>query len=164
MENCLGKNLAMHRAKRGLTQDQLAEQFGVTAQAVSKWETGGSCPDVAMLAAIADFFSVSIDELIRGERPSEARLVPSEERKDFDKMLLKVVVDSAQGDRVRVNLPLPLVKLGLELGMQMPQINGLEALQKLDLETIFRLVDSGAVGKLVEVESAEGDNVQVVVE
>ncbi len=117
-----------------------------------------------MLAAIADFFSVSIDELIRGERPSEARLVPSEERKDLDKMLLKVVVDSAQGDRVRVNLPLPLVKLGLELGMQMPQINGMEALQKLDLETILRLVDSGAIGKLVEVESAEGDNVQVVVE
>ena len=42
MENVLGKNIAKHRAQRGLTQDQLAEQFGITAQAVSKWETGGS--------------------------------------------------------------------------------------------------------------------------
>ena len=42
MENVLGKNIAKYRAKKGLTQDQLAEKFGVTAQAVSKWETGVS--------------------------------------------------------------------------------------------------------------------------
>ena len=164
MENVLGKNIAKYRAKKGLTQDQLAEKFGVTAQAVSKWETGNSCPDITLLVPIADFFQISVDELLRGDQPQETRLLPPEERKDFDRMILRVMVDSHRGDRVRVNLPLPLLKLGLELGVQMPEINGAEALQDIDLKAILQLVDSGVIGELVEVESAQGDIVHIVVE
>ena len=65
---------------------------------------------------------------------------------------------------MRVNLPLPLIKLGLELGVQMPEINGAEALQDIDLKAILQLVDSGVIGELVEVESAQGDIVHIVVE
>lgn len=79
-------------------------------------------------------------------------------------MILRVMVDSHRGDRVRVNLPLPLIKLGLELGVQMPEINGAEALQDIDLKAILQLVDSGVIGELVEVESAQGDIVHIVVE
>ena len=164
MENMLGKNIAKYRNQKGLTQDQLAEHFGVTAQAVSKWETGNSCPDVLLLTTIADFFHITVDELLRGETAAETRLVPEDERKDVDKMLLKIVVDSAKGDRVRLNLPLPLVKLALELGMQMPEVNGIEALKNLDLNAILQMVDRGVIGKLVEVESAEGDIVEISVE
>ena len=164
MENVLGKNIAKHRAQRGLTQDQLAEQFGITAQAVSKWETGNSCPDVMLLTAIADFFHITVDELLRGEAVAETRLIPQEQRKDIDQMVLKVGVNSAAGDRVRLNLPLPLVKLALELGMQMPEFNGMEALTNLDLNAILAMVDRGIIGKLAEVESAAGDVVEIYVE
>ena len=49
MEETLGKRIMRHRKALGLTQDQLAEQLGITAQAVSKWENDQSCPDIAML-------------------------------------------------------------------------------------------------------------------
>lgn len=55
------KNL---RKQRGLTQEQAAEFFGVSAQAISKWETGISYPDVSLLPIIAGFFGVSTDELL----------------------------------------------------------------------------------------------------
>ena len=49
MEQTLGKRIIEHRKALGLTQDQLAEKLGVTAQAVSKWENDQSCPDITML-------------------------------------------------------------------------------------------------------------------
>ena len=49
MEQSLGKRIIENRKRLGLTQDRLAEQLGVTAQAVSKWETGLSLPDAKNL-------------------------------------------------------------------------------------------------------------------
>ena len=64
MEQTLGKNIARHRKALGLTQDQLAEQLGVTAQAVSKWENDQSCPDITMLPRLAEIFRTTTDELL----------------------------------------------------------------------------------------------------
>ena len=50
----LSTNLKRFRQEKGLTQEQLAGALGVSPQAVSKWETGASAPDLAMLAALAD--------------------------------------------------------------------------------------------------------------
>ncbi len=52
------------RRQRELTQEQLAETLGVTCQAVSKWETNTSYPDISLLPIIADYFGVSIDTLL----------------------------------------------------------------------------------------------------
>lgn len=68
MEETLGKRVAAHRRKLGLTQDRLAELLGVTAQAVSKWENDQSCPDIAMLPKLAEIFSCTTDELLGIER------------------------------------------------------------------------------------------------
>ena len=70
MEETLGKRIALHRKRLGLTQDALAEQLGVTAQAVSKWETEQSCPDITMLPKLAEIFSCTTDELL-GIAPKE---------------------------------------------------------------------------------------------
>lgn len=67
MEQTLGKRIVHHRKKLNLTQDQLAEKLGVTAQAVSKWENDQSCPDIAMLPKLAEIFGISIDELLGAE-------------------------------------------------------------------------------------------------
>lgn len=64
MEETLGKRIAANRKKRGLTQDALAEQLGVTAQAVSKWENDQSCPDITMLPKLAQIFDMTTDELL----------------------------------------------------------------------------------------------------
>jgi len=52
-----------YRKEIGLTQEQLADEIGVTAQAVSKWERGGA-PDICMLPIIANYFHITIDELL----------------------------------------------------------------------------------------------------
>lgn len=60
-----------------------------------------------------------------------------------------------------------LVQVGLQMGMQMPQVTGsgaAEAMKSIDIEQIFKLVEQGVIGKLVEVESADGDTVEVFVE
>lgn len=68
MELTLGKRIAAGRKKLGLTQDQLAEKLGVTAQAVSKWENDQSCPDITMLPKLADIFGTSTDALLGMEK------------------------------------------------------------------------------------------------
>lgn len=65
----LGKRIAEHRKQLGLTQDQLAEQLGVTAQAVSKWENDQSCPDITTLPRLADIFGTSVDALLGRDAP-----------------------------------------------------------------------------------------------
>ena len=64
MEQTLGKRITAQRRKLGLTQDQLAEKLGVTAQAVSKWENDQSCPDITTLPKLADIFGITTDELL----------------------------------------------------------------------------------------------------
>lgn len=58
----IGSNIARLRKERGITQEALGEVVGLTAQAVSKWESGGS-PDSSLLPVIADYFGVTIDSL-----------------------------------------------------------------------------------------------------
>lgn len=70
MEKTLGKRIVQHRKRLGLTQDQLAEKLGVTAQAVSKWENDQSCPDISMLPKLAEIFGITTDVLL-GSAPDE---------------------------------------------------------------------------------------------
>ena len=60
----LGKKIAEARRRARLTQNDLAARVGVTAQAVSKWEQGRSCPDIAILDEIADALGISLFELL----------------------------------------------------------------------------------------------------
>ena len=64
MELSIGINIKALRKEKDLTQEQLAELFGVSFQAVSKWETGAAYPDIEMLPRIARFFGVTTDELL----------------------------------------------------------------------------------------------------
>lgn len=59
----IGKQIKSLRQRRGFTQEQMAQEFGVTPQAVSKWERGVATPDIALLPDISAYFGVTIDEL-----------------------------------------------------------------------------------------------------
>ncbi len=59
----LGERIKELRQRNGRTQDSLAGELGVTAQAVSRWEKGICCPDIELIPSIANYFGVSIDEL-----------------------------------------------------------------------------------------------------
>lgn len=166
MNETIGNRLAKYRKSLGMTQEDLAGKMGVSAQAVSKWETDASCPDISALPQLCKILGITTDELLTG-KTDEVKLVPKEQRKPFEELIFRVYVNSADGDKVRVNLPMTLVKLGLEIGMEVvPNVAGEhgDMLRSVDLEKILKMAEQGLIGKLVEVESADGDIVEVVVE
>ena len=166
MEMTIGKRIAALRREKNLKQDDLAQMLEVSPQAVSKWENDQTCPDISLLPKLAKILGVSVDELLSGKQELQpvVTLVPEDQRKDIKDMMLRIVVDSADGDKVRVNLPMALVQLAMEMGMEMPQVSGNDALKDIDWAQFMEMVRHGAMVNLVEVESADGDIVRIFVE
>ena len=165
MDMTIGKRIAHFRKEKGLTQEELAGHMGISPQAVSKWENDQTCPDISALPKLSRLFDVTVDELLEGKQElPAARVLPPEQRKDIKDMLLRITVDSAQGDKIRVNLPMALVEIAMEIGMEMPQISGNEALKGIDMKKVLEMVRLGFVGNLLEMDSAAGDKIRVFVE
>ncbi len=165
MNETIGMRIQMIRKAKGMTQEELAGKVGVSSQAVSKWENDTSCPDISLLPQLCSILGITTDELLTGKR-DEVKMVPPQDRKSLDQLTLRVKILSTRGDKVNVNLPMGLVKICMELGVEiLPGYCDDEAtIKRVDLNKIIELVERGAVGKLVEMESADGDTIEVVVE
>lgn len=74
MDSSFSRNLARLRKAAGLTLERLAEKLFVTRQAVSKWERDESRPDIDTVVAIAELFSVTTDQLLKGEVPTDSEI------------------------------------------------------------------------------------------
>ncbi len=61
----IGNNISALRKKKGITQEELANELGVSAQAVSKWENGTSDPSTSNLFALAKLYGISVEELLK---------------------------------------------------------------------------------------------------
>ena len=166
MEMTIGKRIALLRKDQGLKQEELAEKLGISGQAVSKWENDQTCPDISLLPQLAKILGVTVDELLSGKKEAApaVQILPEEQRKDIKDMMLRITVDSAAGDKVRVNLPMALVQVAMDCGMEMPQISGNEALKHINWAQIMAMISQGVIGNLVEVESSAGDTVRIFVE
>ena len=90
MNKTLGARIAELRKEKGLTQEELAKQLGISSQAVSKWEKDISCPDIMILPSLAKILGVSIETLLTGE--AETTYVPEEKRKSFEETILYIHV------------------------------------------------------------------------
>lgn len=108
------------RKEKGLTQEQLAEQFQVAGRTVSRWETGSNMPDLSILIELADFYKVDIREIIDGERRSENM---EEEMKDT---LLKVA-DYTDGEKEKLLKRIRLINIvglmGIMAGLVMTELS-----------------------------------------
>ena len=165
MNTTLGQRIAMLRKQKGYTQDALADAIGVSAQAVSKWENDLSCPDILILPQLSRLLGVTVDELLTGDSTPETRLEPPETR-PAAQQILRILCLSADGDKVRVNLPLQLISAAIDMGMAMNVVNmgNSEAMSKIDFAQVLALANQGVIGKLVEIEDTDGDKVEVWVE
>lgn len=67
----VGSFLRALRKEKNMTQEKIAERLNVSSRTISRWETGTNMPDIDMLVEIADYYEVSIPEIIHGERKSE---------------------------------------------------------------------------------------------
>ena len=70
----IGENIKNLRKRKDITQEELAEHLGISFQSISKWERGDGFPDITMLPDLADFFNISIDDLIGADRISGGEL------------------------------------------------------------------------------------------
>ena len=66
----IGGFLRELRKEKELTQEQLAEKFGVSSRSVSRWENGNTMPELGILVELADFYEIDIKDIIDGERKS----------------------------------------------------------------------------------------------
>ncbi len=165
MKKSLGEKISEYRKNLGMTQENLAEKLGVSAQAVSKWENNVSCPDINMLPALANIFGITVDELLQEENKQDAYIVPKEERKDINKMMFKIRVLSQEGDNIKVNLPMAIIKLAMEKRTADNFINiKNDAMKEIDWNSILSMIEEGVMGKLIEINSTDGDIVEIYVE
>ncbi len=81
----IGAIIKKLRAEKNITQDTLATAIGVTPQAISRWESEGGYPDIELLPMLADFFSVSTDELL-GYKLSEREEELANIKKEIDRL------------------------------------------------------------------------------
>lgn len=163
----LGRRIAALRRERELKQDELAAMLDISPQAVSKWENDQTCPDITALPKLAEILGVTVDELLTGKAEDSSpavRMLPPSERKNINDMILRIMLDSSGGDKIRLNLPMGLIPVALEMGMEIPQISGIESLKNIDLNKVVDLVHQGFVGNLVEVKSSGGDTIRIFVE
>lgn len=166
MNETIGNRITKYRKAKNMTQEDLANLMGVSSQAVSKWETDTSCPDISILPQLCKELGITTDELLTGNS-SGVKLVPPGQRKSLEELTLRVKANSAQGDKIRINLPMTLVKMAMEVGVDVvPNMTGNAGnmLKDLDMNKVIEMVEKGLIGKIVEVESAAGDTVEIVVE
>ena len=156
----LGTRLSELRKKYNLTQADIGEKLNVSVQAVSKWENDLSLPDYDYLTKLADLFNTSIDELLGRKK----EIVRQEENKDKNKLLFKISIKSADGDEININLPLSVIKVLVENNSNTNIISGNESLKNIDFASLLSLAEQGVIGEIVNIKSADGDIIKIVVE
>lgn len=155
----VGRNISRLRKAAGMTQMGLADAMGVSFQAVSNWERGQSCPDIAKLGELSRVFNVSIDELLGNERAAaiaenlnkgEAPVPPMElkEVEDLAPLMRPDQVDAAVGDRMDE------VTAG-DVGRVAPYMSeeGLDGLAELLLDSDYDLDDLVPLAPFLERET-----------
>ena len=95
----MGKRISELRKNKGMTQEQLAQQVGVTAQAVSKWENDLSCPDISILTQLAEALGVTTDELL-GKVQLRSLSLEDAEKKEKRKHTVNVRLNLQKWEKV----------------------------------------------------------------
>ena len=95
----IGKFIAECRKEKNLTQLQLAEKLNISNRAVSKWETGKSCPDVSIMMELCDILGINVNELLSGER-----IIMENYQKKAEQNLVELQKQKAQANKMKRKL------------------------------------------------------------
>lgn len=154
----IGKNISALRKEKGITQEELANELGVSAQAVSKWENNSSCPDVSLLTVIADYFGVSVDALLRAQGDEITCDEASESTRSASnssvKKSINVKIIQKNGKETNVNVPYYFVKLGLNVGSMF-------GLDKEVAGKINDLINGENISDIADIVTENGEHVTV---
>lgn len=167
----LGRRIARLRLEHGMTQERLARELGVTAQAVSKWENDLSAPDIMLLPELARTLGVTVDALLGAGEPvsgaleGAAKEAVAEPEPAFEEPPARArrlhiqVHDADDGDDVNINVPLGLASAVLRTGVGVNVFDN-----DVDTRLLADAISRGEPGTLVEVNSPDGDHVTISLE
>lgn len=153
----IGSNISALRKKRGMTQEDLANELGVSAQAVSKWENNSSCPDVSLLTKIADIFGVSVDSLLRSnedEIKEQCDTTTEDANPNNFAKNVNVKITQPNGKETNVKIPFKFVKLGLNIA-------GAFGLSKDIADKITGAVSGEDLEQLIELDTENGEHISI---
>ena len=158
----IGQNIAQYRKEKGITQEQLSEICGVSPQAVSKWENDISCPDITLLKPLSRIFGISVDKLL--DDGSEPATTLSDNETEKGKVLKIRILDNK--NKVNLNLPVALIEMLLKSDSLSDSIsfNGKNVFSSIDFKKMLTLVSLGVFGKILEIDSEDGDHVEIYIE
>ncbi len=154
--NTIGKNIAEHRRNVGITQEQLADKLGISAQAVSKWENDLSEPDASTLLALSKIFGVTVDDLLNGTR---APAVSKDDKKPENRMI--VINCQRYDNKVTLRIPAEL-ELQEDYSVFLSAINtGVDsdtAVKSMEeyKDTIRMMIEKNIVGTVIDAGNVEG--------
>ncbi len=157
----LGRRIQVLRRDQALTQENLAERMGVTAQAVSKWENDQSCPDIMALPQLAKELHTTVDTLLTGESAEAAANTLAKPAKKPEELIVRIAIDD-KDTRVCCNLPFTVFRLSALYGMlgftfsaeegDIDAEQTAKAMAGVDFKHIVALIESGVTGMLVNVQ------------
>ena len=151
MKEFIGEHIAYYRKKAGMTQEQLSEKMGVTAQAVSKWENGLTCPDLDSVARLSEILAVSVEQLIHGDTAVPTVSVVETPLVGRRVLCIQVRTKTPETFNVTVRFPVELILKAFEMGC----LESLVGDEAPFVEQAIEMIRQGAIGSLVDVETEE---------
>lgn len=154
----IGTNIAALRKNNGITQEALANELGVSPQAVSKWENSTSCPDVSLLPDIAKYFGVSIDDLLN---LNESEIINKNNKKPDSDTIgksadivknLNIKIIQQNGKENNIKIPFKLVKLGLDFASAF-------GISRNIAEKISLIINSNELSEIFEMDTETGEHI-----
>lgn len=156
----IGNNIVTLRKQKGITQEELANALGVSAQAVSKWENNSSCPDVSLLTDIADYFGVTVDVLLRAnvqdivnenDNVTDDICRLNNKKRDIKNININIVQQNGKENNIKV--PFKFAEIGLNIG-------SVFGLSEEISNRILALVES-EVTDVVDINTENGEHITI---
>lgn len=142
MKETFGKRFQRLRKEKGLTQQDIADNVGITFQSVSKWEQDINLPDVNALLTLSDILGVSVDELL-----GKKKTTIIENSNLITDKILKIKITTGN-EKVNVNLPVKLIQVLISSGNVVPGVPS-----SIDFNSVLNMIENGVVGELITIEN-----------
>ena len=96
----IGELLKALRKSKGYTQQEVAESLYVTQKTVSRWENGEGIPDISIIVSVAEFYDITVDELLKGERKTKEQTEYTIKQKSKSKFKLRPLIIMVPGETI----------------------------------------------------------------
>ena len=129
----IGQFIGICRREKNLTQRQLADLVGVSAKAVSKWETGRGLPEASSMAPLCEALGINVNELLRGER------IPGEEYQEKAEETMVKLAEMKE-DIKKVNWKMDSMKKGIGFGAALAMVVSYQTYSSIALAIVHGIL------------------------